>query len=387
MLQTRSLYSTTNNPWYVVVFAIVAYLCFLYTLVGKHNFDLTRLITAGINFVNKNELPHPIAVLPFSDGYDGQFYYRLSLDPFTSSQADFGIRLDNPAYRQQRILYPLIVYVLSAGNASVVPFLLVLVNTVGIGVIAYFGALYSSNQNKHAFWGLTFPLYTGFLFTYARDLTEIIAASLLLAGIVYYQRHRWFLSCLFFTGALLAKETTLPVILAILFLNLLPPKKDIIRPSAICAGIPPLISIIWHVWLTIKWGNIWSVELRNNIGVLLGGVSEFIRSIPLLPSHVQQVYIAELIFLAVFVFSVIFALRSSFASLFIKLSWIIYLVMMISLTNKVWVEDFAYMRAFSETYILGCLILLSSKSKVANYVLIGGVVLWAYIFFDFVRYR
>ncbi len=49
----------------------------------------------------------PIPVLDYkTGGYDGQYYFRLALDPLASQQTAFGITLDHPAYRQQRILYP-----------------------------------------------------------------------------------------------------------------------------------------------------------------------------------------------------------------------------------------------------------------------------------------
>ena len=47
----------------------------------------------------------------YSDGYDGQFVYRLALDPFTHAVTAHGITLDNPAYRQQRIATALLAHV------------------------------------------------------------------------------------------------------------------------------------------------------------------------------------------------------------------------------------------------------------------------------------
>ncbi len=41
----------------------------------------------------------------YGTGYDGQFVYRLALDPFTRAVTAHGMTLDLPAYRQQRIAH------------------------------------------------------------------------------------------------------------------------------------------------------------------------------------------------------------------------------------------------------------------------------------------
>ncbi|MEL6123956.1 MAG: hypothetical protein AAFR14_09550, partial [Bacteroidota bacterium] len=49
-------------------------------------------------------------VTPRNAGYDGQFFYRYALDPFTVDRVyqqgigDYGILIDNPSYRRSRVL-------------------------------------------------------------------------------------------------------------------------------------------------------------------------------------------------------------------------------------------------------------------------------------------
>jgi hypothetical protein len=47
-------------------------------------------------------------------GYDGQFFYRLALEPFSTAERVDGIAFDAPAYRQQRIGYPLLAFLTTA---------------------------------------------------------------------------------------------------------------------------------------------------------------------------------------------------------------------------------------------------------------------------------
>jgi len=49
-------------------------------------------------------------------GYDGQFYYQLARDPLGAYHF-----MDNAPYRYQRILYPLVVRVLSLGRMLLFP--------------------------------------------------------------------------------------------------------------------------------------------------------------------------------------------------------------------------------------------------------------------------
>ena len=67
----------------------------------------------GISLVPKN-----LTVTRGNVGHDGQFYYRFALNPFTSKITEYGVTLDAPAYRQQRILYPAVTWALALGNAN-----------------------------------------------------------------------------------------------------------------------------------------------------------------------------------------------------------------------------------------------------------------------------
>ncbi|MCJ7738582.1 MAG: hypothetical protein MUQ10_14930, partial [Anaerolineae bacterium] len=56
-------------------------------------------------------------------GYDGQFVYYIA-----SYGADGVPHLDNPVYRLQRILFPVIVRLASCGVTSLVPWVLITIN-------------------------------------------------------------------------------------------------------------------------------------------------------------------------------------------------------------------------------------------------------------------
>jgi hypothetical protein len=65
--------------------------------------DVARFILVSTRWADVDHLPPGIPVNP--RGYDGQFYYRLAVDPADLSTTAHGIRLDTPL-RRQRIGYP-----------------------------------------------------------------------------------------------------------------------------------------------------------------------------------------------------------------------------------------------------------------------------------------
>src|SRR5437870_36042 len=101
-----------DAPRVILVVVALLYGSFISLRLAEQHADPSAFVTAGDRFCDPQQVPFNLRVLPTSDGYDGQFYYRLALDPFTRTRTAFGIQLDLPAYRQQRIIYPLLVWVL-----------------------------------------------------------------------------------------------------------------------------------------------------------------------------------------------------------------------------------------------------------------------------------
>ncbi len=96
------------------VIIAICYIAFFVLLLRTRGGDVSLFVIAGGQNVDASKVPAGLTVIPNIGGYDGIWFYRLAIDPFTRVQAAHGIRLDNPAYRQQRIGYPFIVWLLSA---------------------------------------------------------------------------------------------------------------------------------------------------------------------------------------------------------------------------------------------------------------------------------
>jgi hypothetical protein len=99
---------------------------------AKHN--IGNFILVGRHFANPAQVPRGIPIQP-TYGYDGQYFYRLALDPADLSHTAFGISVDH-SYRFMRIGYPVLTWLLSGGQHSVVPDVLIIVNILAVGAAA-----------------------------------------------------------------------------------------------------------------------------------------------------------------------------------------------------------------------------------------------------------
>jgi hypothetical protein len=145
---------------------------------------------------------------PNSAGYDGQFYYRLALNPFNWSKTAYGITMDEP-YRYTRIGYPLVTWIVSFGQHDLVPVALIAINLLSVAAMAYLGAMFARDGGRHALWGLLFAAYFGLAISVGRDTGEPLAEAFMLAGLLAYRRERWVLAGATFAFAAITRETIL----------------------------------------------------------------------------------------------------------------------------------------------------------------------------------
>jgi hypothetical protein len=183
----------------------------LFHLVLLAHGDVTRFIVAGQN--HAVDPPKSLYVLKGA-GFDGQFEYRLSLAPWDLTSHRGGIELDVP-FRVQRITYPVLVWIFSGfGRPAAVPYALIGVNLGALGLLGALGGRLARSYGRHALWGLALGLYFGFVWTLSRDLTELVDAASLVAGIVGVRERKWWLATIGFSAAVLSRETSMAVVAA-----------------------------------------------------------------------------------------------------------------------------------------------------------------------------
>jgi hypothetical protein len=204
----------TASPWGVA--AIVAAFYALLTVPGLAQ-NPYQFINIGRQYHTKGTSSPAIKhARPIDDrvGYDGQFYYFLAVDP--KNGRDY---MDEPGVIYSRIGYPMTVRALSAGNASVIPYMMMIVNILAVvgGTLAV--AFFMRRNGLPPALALLYGFFPGLAIAVLRDLTEPLAFGLAAAGlIVFNPRSKWRLltSAALFGAAMLTRETValFPAILA-----------------------------------------------------------------------------------------------------------------------------------------------------------------------------
>jgi hypothetical protein len=197
-------------------------------------------------------------------GYDGQFAYQIAVNPLGAAAY-----LDIPAYRYQRILYPLLARFLGLGNPTAIPWVMILINIISItlGTLATEKILTAHNLSR--WFALVYGLFAGQLLSLRLDLTEPLAFMLVQWGVHFFDRKWYGWSGIFFVLAILTRELTILFAGACML--------------SLFFGGQKLRGIFWGAVVLLPFG-LWQVFLRfwlGNWGINSGGA--FASSFEIIP--------------------------------------------------------------------------------------------------------
>lgn len=349
--------------------------------------DVTALIVAGDMFTNRDRLDRPIRILPNSAGYDGQFYYRLALDPFTSEQTAHGITIDNPATRGARILYPLLAWATSLGRPAFVPRALLAVNLLGLVALAWIGVTVARQHGAPAWMGVLPTLYPGFIVTILRDTTEVTAAVPELAAVAFALRGRAWPAALCGAVAVLARETALFALAGFGIVELFRcVRARRISPALVAYMLPAAAFVAWQVAILWHWHLTSFSGTSQNLGPPLAGIVRFVATevhaavqatgSRIFRLHLYWLAAAFMCFATVAIVAALAVRREAPTAL--VLSWALYAGLMLCLTTAIWVEPYDFLRACTEVFLLGATVVMVSRNRVSGLtLLVLTVPVWA----------
>jgi hypothetical protein len=359
------LTSTMHKPvsaWLFAVAICALYVAAILPALQRHSFDVSAFVVAGDKYVNASQLPGPVYVRANSSGYDGQFYYRLALAPLDGRDPLYGVTMDDPAYRTQRIAYPLLAWAASFGHPRLVPLALVVVNLIGIAAVALFAVRLTRRLALPPLVPFAIALWPGFLVTLTHDTTEIVFAAFMLAALDQYFAGRLWLFAILGAVATLARETG-ELILGGLFLYELVVCRQWKR-AAICA----LALLLFVAWREAQIELLGVRNLGTGAGVVtwpLAGVAGALTSmvagdyvtVPGFKGAVIRGF-AVVSALSLVAFCALVVSRISTGTKALAAAWLPILALMSILSAEgPWVEPIAFLRTFTECWIVGCLLL------------------------------
>jgi hypothetical protein len=324
--------------------------------------DISNFVQAGTQFADPARAPHGLAIRSGS-GYDGQFYYRLALQPWNLAWNAHGITFDY-ALRRQRVMYSWLAWILSGGQAAAVPYGLVATNVVMLALMGLFSGKWAQSLGRHALWGLLPAGYFGMVWSLDRDLTEITAVTLVVAGIVAWRSERFLIAGLAFSGAVLTRETALLVVAALLVTRIVEfvRRRDGVGRQDV-AWAAPLVSFAgWQALCFAVYGTLPLTSEGENGGRPLSGA---VHAVVGWAEHPKLTNALELVQFAVLLATVVLAflhMRDSRSSSFERLAFVFAVLLLVALSSQIWNNDPRQFRTMVEVFVLGSGVLLGSRS-------------------------
>jgi hypothetical protein len=368
------LASRTDRPVVPGLVALLAALAFvLARLQTWAQGSISRFILVGQHFATPRQLPHGIPVAP-AYGYDGQFFYRLALDPLNFRLTAYGITMDRP-YRFMRIGYPALTWLVSLGQHAAVPVMLVAVNVAAVGAMGWLGGVFARQAGRHALAGLLLPAYFGLVTSLSRDTAEPLAAACLLGGLLAVRARRQVLAGLLLAYGALTRETVMVAVAAIaavrIFGILARRHPARLGPDDLPWLVPTVAFTAWQVVIRAATGN--STLLADggrNAGTPFIGPFEALKA-NLAHFGVQQfnqvdLWFLELAVLVLFAAAALACLRSTTAPVHERLALILFLVEICVVTPSTWSSLDSDLRSFIEVYLLAVIILLGTPLRGAG---------------------
>ena len=365
----RSPTGWTDQPAVAGVIALLAALGFaLARWQTWADGTIGRFILVGRHFATPAQLPSGVPVAP-TYGYDGQFFYRLALNPLNLSKTAYGIRMDR-SYRYMRIGYPTLTWLFSFGQHFLVPAVLVAVNIAAIGAIGYLGGVFARGGGRHALAGLLLPGYYGLITSLSRDTAEPLAAACLLAGLLAVRARRPVLAALLLAYGALTRETVMVAVAAIAITRVIGVLRRSQRPGRddLVWAVPTGVFVAWQVVVKAVTG---SIPLLADGGRNAG--APFIAPFQAFKSNLAHIntgrfdqydlWFLEIAILALFTIAALASLRSTSAPVHERLAFVLYLIEICVVTPSTWGSLDADLRSFIEVYLLAVIILLGTPRR------------------------
>ncbi len=213
------------------------YIIFFIAVTLLHHYTAMSYVHLGTRFALHIPTANP--------GYDGQFYYQIARDPLHAAQF-----LDKPPYRYQRIVYALLVFVLSAGQTTLVPYMLLLVNFVSIVVSVEIVARLLSKYGLSPWFSLAVGLYFGQMAALFFDTTEPFTYALVCLGLLLIEKEYITAAALSMGLAALSRDTAILFPLGYTLFFLFQRQWDNAIRFIMLAFLPLLLwyGILWRIF-------------------------------------------------------------------------------------------------------------------------------------------
>ncbi len=353
-----------GNPWLLMpAVTLLAYLIVILAQWQTAGGHLYGFISFNTKRVDSATAPIPARYVSDAFGYDGQFYYRFALNPFSTEEEVQGLSIDNPAWRKQRILLSLLTWVIAQGDAEATAYVMLAINLLAVAGLCIVGGLLLQRYGLPPWPALLLGMYPGFAISVERFLTEPLSFFLLLSSLLCLVDRRVLAGSLLLAAAVLARETALAVALAMSGIWLLqiftrPPASHWRAPGPRYWLLPMLTYLGWQYWLGQQY-PVGAVATAERGGLLVWPFSGLWESVKILVSNpnVMNLFFALMLTLVV-AFTLLVALKFRESNGPYRWIWLAYLGLTSLLGTPIWDNSPGFLRSTTELTLLGLLIYL-----------------------------
>ena len=393
-----SLWSRLNRP---LVPGIIAFLGWLGFALARWqiwaNGHLSLFIMAGHKYTHRAQLPHGLLLVP-SAGYDGQFYYRLALDPANWHATAFGITMDQ-SYRYTRIGYPVLAWIFSLGQHQLVPVVLVVLNLLAVAAMAMLGAIFARESGRHALWGLAFVAYFGLVISVGRDTAEPLAEACMLGGLLAYRRAipsqeglggttlrastpMYLLAAALFAYGAITRETILLAPAAIAVTRLIAIARRRAAPGladltwVVPAAVYGVLEIAVH--FVVKGEFPLLANTDRNLTVPFTAMIDALKydTAHINTAHLSPIDISLLEYatLGIFIFAGLAVLFLTTAPGHERLAFVFFVLQLGLLSSQIWTSTFGEGRSLIEPYLMALVLLVATPRRYLSWPYLGMIV-------------
>jgi len=344
---------------------------------------LSLFIMAGHVYTHRAELPRGLLLVP-SAGYDGQFYYRLALDPANWHATAFGITMDQ-SYRYTRIGYPLLAWIFSLGQHQLVPVVLVALNLLGVAAMAMLGGMFARESGRHALWGLAFAAYFGLVISVGRDTAEPLAEACMLGGLLAYRRGTtpmYLLATALFTYGAITRETILYAPAAIAVTRLIAIARRRATPGL--ADLTWVVPAVGYGLVEVAVHFVVKGEfplLANSSRNLTVPFTALVDALKYDAAHINTAHLSpvdisllEYATLAIFILAGLAVLFVTTAPAHERLAFVFFVLQLGLLSSQIWTSTFGDGRSLIEPYLMALVLLLATPRRYLNWPYLGMIV-------------
>ncbi|EKD28384.1 MAG: hypothetical protein ACD_79C00321G0001, partial [uncultured bacterium] len=318
-------------------FVLIIYLFITFIYSRNFNYNTSGFACVGEWYYSKAILGEKVFVLKNSAGYDGQFFLYMCHD--LNGNSEIIKQIDVPAYRYQRIMYPLLVYLISFGQNNIFSPILILVNIISIIFTVYVLILFLRKNDMNIWYSLLYPCISGLVLCVMRDLPGPLDILFIVCAFYFYSGGKYLQSAIFLSLAFLTRETSLLLLAGFMFDILFVKKRHRDVFYFVFSAIP------WALWQGYLFSQFKQLSFSGGTGNFDAPLKAFIKYVQAVFGMNDEIRLKLLFFFIgiIFIFSLIIALLE-----FIKnrnvysVNFLIVAIFFLFLSDKVWVEPWSF---------------------------------------------